>query len=159
MRKSLRVLAFILALSTFSGTVASFTEASIGKITPKAWPGRPGGNGDGSEEWLTGSYGQTNGPYKHLVSGSGNVETLNRNASTANSIGAFLLSTSAGFLSTPLGIFISGLSIPYAHFSKGYEGAYYKLNVYYSGRCMKVVIKTYNYSWKAVKTYTRYYKW
>lgn len=25
-----------------------------------AWPGRPGGNGDGSEEWLQGEYGETN---------------------------------------------------------------------------------------------------
>ncbi|WP_177159601.1 hypothetical protein [Granulicatella balaenopterae] len=43
----------------------------------RAWPGRPGGNGDGSEEWLQGSYGQTNGPYKWIGSSRGLTEDLN----------------------------------------------------------------------------------
>lgn len=52
-----------------------------------AWPGRPGGNGDGSEEWMQGSYGQMNGPYKLISTSSGEVSHLNSHAGNSWSLG------------------------------------------------------------------------
>lgn len=118
-----------------------------------AWPGRPGGNGDGSEEWLQGNYGETNGPYRLIYSSQGDVNSLNNQKNVADTIGT-------GILGVLVGQVFVGATIA-ASISGGYQGAYYKSNTYISGRCMKTVITTYknsNYT-GFVKEYIQYTKW
>lgn len=59
-------------------------------------------------------------------------------------------------------IIFAGIPIQAATITKqGYEGAYYVLDAYWSGRQSKIIIKTYEDSAhkKLVKTYTEYVKW
>lgn len=131
-----------------------------------AWPGRPGGNGDGSEEWLQGNYGETNGPYRLIYSSQGDVNFLNNQKNVADTIGTGILGVLVGqvFVGATIaalsGVGLTAMGIA-ASISGGYQGAYYKSNTYISGRCMKTVITTYknaNYT-GFVKEYIQYTKW
>lgn len=78
LKKKLTVLlSFVLALTMMAMPVQAATAQ------PFVWPGRPGGNGDGSEEWLQGSYGEKNGPYKDIYTKKGKVATLNKDRQVA----------------------------------------------------------------------------
>ncbi len=131
----------------------------------RAWPGRPGGNGDGSEEWLQGSYGQTNGPYKWIGASQGLTEDLNNRTKIADSFGIGVLNGLITYVfpgatvAKLMGCGINVYSIV-GSISGTYKGAYYKANTYVSGRRMKTVITTYKNSDYTgyVKTYTKYYK-
>lgn len=162
MRKSLMVL-FALILLVSSGITILAEENP--EIQTQAWPGRPGGNGDGSEEWLSGSYGQTNGAYKLLFTHKGSASKLNNSKAVADTIGLGIVSALAGNILVGTKVLVSNGIITAAGvgavLSGGYEGAYYISKTYISGRCMKTVITTYkksNYT-GVVKTYTRYKKW
>ncbi len=126
-------------------------------VEPNLWPGRPGGNGDGSEEFLQGSYGCMNGPYRYIGSTSGRVSDLNRSQSQT-----------VGILVTITGIPLSKLwSIAYGVASSiflagdRYEGITYRAEYYVSGRRLKVLIKTYSDDrmTRLYKTYTDIRKW
>ncbi|MGY3724651.1 hypothetical protein SAMN05421767_1702 [Granulicatella balaenopterae] len=133
----------------------------------RAWPGRPGGNGDGSEEWLQGSYGQTNGPYKWIGSSQGLTEDLNNRDRRLIEITTeislyFITKTPSTSKNLKRILKIFGVKTLLKNIWKNrYEGAYYNSNTYVSGRCMKTVITTYKNSDYTgyVKTYTSYYKW
>ena len=124
-------------------------------ISTYAWPGRPGGNGDGSEEWLQGNYGETNGPYKLVASKSGHISELYEDTLAEGIVKAVIsLDPNYSLVMTVLGV---GQMIK----SKQYEGSYYKSDSYISGRRMKVVIKTYDDASfkKYMNTYTDYIVW
>lgn len=134
-------------------------------ISPTAWPDRPGGNGDGSEEWLQGSYGQTNGPFVKISSSQGTVADLENMESVVSGIGSLTLTALSAYIgvsvSEIVGVGLTLIDIGKSIFDKGYQGAYYKSTTYVSGRCMKIIIKTYKNSDYSgyVATYTRYKKW
>lgn len=128
-----------------------------------AWPGRPGGNGDGSEEWLQGEYGETNGSWNHCGTKKGTVADLNKEQSVSTSIGEFIVSCISGYYMKDASVVVATLSgsAISSVFTKNYEGQEYVMNSYISGRCMKNVIITY---WDKehtdhCKTYTNYIKW
>lgn len=153
--------------------VSFFTVLSASKpiyvnaeeISPTAWPGRPGRNGDGSEEWLQGSYGQTNGPWKLIYTSKGSVNALNTQKSVADTIGLGIVGALSGnILAGTKALVVSGLVTATGVATTvygGYEGVYYISKTYISGRCMKTVITTYrnsNYT-GFVKQYEKYTKW
>ena len=153
--------------------VSSFTILSVFKptyvnaegLSPAAWPGRPGGNSDGSEEWLQGSYGQTNGPWQIIYTSKGSVNSLNSQKNVADTIGLGIVSVLTGNIlpgtkAIIAGGFVSAMGAA-ATIYGSYEGAYYISKTYISGRCMKTVITTYrnsNYT-GFVKQYEKYTKW
>lgn len=148
MRKCKIFLSFLIVISMFFSLSMPIYAVNIKKdIQPRAWPGRPGGNGDGSEEWMTGSYGQMNGPYKLLGTSSGTVEDFNnrvaqiRNARTS----LFLI---ASFFSVPLAVVSAAITIE-DMYQENLVGRYYVYKTYVSGRRMKTVIDTY---WGANQT-------
>lgn len=162
------ILVLTLLLSSGTAVFAEDKPASTSKnnIGTRAWPGRPGGNGDGSEEWLQGSYGQTSGPYKLLYSSKGTTNSLNTQKAVSDGIGLGILGLLMGEVYVGVTaarlseIGLTALGIANTIWG-GYEGAYYKSNTYISGRCMKTVITTYknsNYTGQ-VKVYTKYTKW
>ena len=53
-----------IVLPTSMQPVSANNLEADSKISTYAWPGRPGGNGDGSEEYLDGNYGEMNGLIK-----------------------------------------------------------------------------------------------
>ena len=131
----------------------------------RAWPGRPGGNGDGSEEWLQGNYGEPNGPFKTLYNSQGRVSDLNTQQSVADGIGLGIVGLLSGNIFTGTAALISSGAVTAKGIGatiKGYyDGNYYKSVTYISGRCMKTVITTYenkNYT-GYINTYVRWTKW
>lgn len=131
----------------------------------RAWPGRPGGNGDGSEEWLQGKYGQPNGPFKVLCKNQGLVSDLNEQQRIANTVGRSVVAALlAEVLKGTPPLVTKGVvnaTMIAKSWSGKYKGVYYKSVTYISGRCMKTVITTYenqNYT-KQVATYTKWTKW
>ena len=131
----------------------------------RAWPGRPGGNGDGSEEWLQGKYGQPNGPFKVLCKNQGLVSDLNEQQRIANTVGRSVVAALLAEVlkGTPLLVTkgVVNATMIAKSWSGQYKGVYYKSVTYMSGRCMKTVITTYenqNYT-KQVATYTKWTKW
>ena len=126
-------------------------------IRPFAWAGRPGGNGTGSEEWLQGSYGEMDGPWRVLCTSTGSVSALNTISGVTETIVFGIMSALSGGSGTSAlvknGIITSAnvASIIYG----SYSGNYYKSTTYISGRCMKAVIITYND--KACTDYVRTY--
>lgn len=84
-------------------------------IQTRAWAGRPGGN-NGTEEWLQGNYGETNGPWKVICTQTGKVSDLNKSQLIADSVGMSIVSIlSAGVFSGKAGLLstigITGASI------------------------------------------------
>jgi hypothetical protein len=148
----------VLAETPTEQSTENTNEHSIGI---RAWPGRPGGNGDGSEEWLHGSYGEMSGPYKLIDTSTGTVEELNRLSKGTGSLADFLVGLGLVQISQGLITILSALSVANNFVAKGYEGIYYKSFYYVSGRCSKLVIYTYSDSnfKNLYKTYTIYSKW
>ena len=133
-------------------------------IQPRAWPGRPGGN-NGTEEWLQGNYGETNGSWKVIHTQTGKVSDLNNSQFLADNIGMGIVSIlTAGVFSgsasvlTALGI--TGVGIGGA-LAGQYSGNYYRMTTYQSGRCMKFVITTYETKdfTGYISTYEKLLKW
>ena len=134
-------------------------------IIPNAWPGRPGGNGDGSEEWLQGSYGETNGPFKLISTYKGETSELNNYRTAANSVGLATISILSGGILPGTAAIVKDIGLTAVDIGTSicgsYKGAYYIAKTYISGRCMKTVIDTYsnsNYT-GYVATYEKYTKW
>ncbi|MDY6062309.1 MAG: hypothetical protein SPI53_00720 [Erysipelotrichaceae bacterium] len=130
-------------------------------VIKRALPGRPGGNGDGSEEWLRGRYGEMNGPYKLISTSTGTVADLNQSARNVSTVLWFLIGIGLHGISGGLSTILGGISSGVEAFDKGYEGIYYKSWYYVSGRRSKLVIYTYSdVNLKNLhKTYTIYNKW
>ncbi|MFV0380699.1 MAG: hypothetical protein ACK5KR_00460 [Breznakia sp.] len=66
------ILCFIFAHTTTFAKAAVSSDVVHHQV--RAWPGRSGGNDDGSEAWLQESYGQMNGPYKLLTTSRGTTK-------------------------------------------------------------------------------------
>lgn len=130
-------LSFIMALSATNPICVMASEA-----TTYAWPGRPGGNGDGSEEWLQGEYGETNGPYKLIYQKSGLVTELTK-SSKLDIIGGGILGAMIASVDPMISAVVTVNGICAALKANQYSGAYYKLDAYVSGRRMRIVINTY----------------
>lgn len=148
-------LSFIMAVAAVSplGVMASETSTY-------AWPGRPGGNGDGSEEWLQGEYGETNGPYELLCTQKGPISDLTGN-SNLTEVAQLVFSAGILKIHPEFGGVVTVAGLLQAFKSNQYKGAYYIMDTYVSGRSMKIVTNTYrdsNYTgW--VDTYTTYVEW
>ncbi len=135
------------------------------KPVVKAWPGRPGGNGDGSEEWLKGNYGETNGAFRLVGSCSGIVSDLVSRERASRSIRFAIVGLLGGNCLpgtsklVKLG-YVTVLIIAEA-VSGEYEGNDFRSETYISGRCMKTIIKTYEYKnyTEHKKTYVKWTKW
>lgn len=110
-------------------------------IKPMAWPGRPDGNGDGSEEWMTGSYGEMNGPYKLLSTNTGNVAEFNAGVQRLRIARSVLISIATIF-ATPLFVVQGAITMDDV-LAENLVGRYYVYKTYISGRRMKIVIDTY----------------
>lgn len=155
-------LTLLLSISVFSTPVLAYEKNTY--PTTRAWPGRPGGNGDGSEEWLQGKYGQPNGPFKTLYSSKGRVSDLNTQQAVADGIGIGIIGLLSGNIFKGTAALVSSGAVSAMGIGatiKGYyEGNYYKSVTYISGRCMKTVITTYEYKNYTgyIKTYTRWLK-
>ncbi len=154
------ILLFLLSSkSTVEGTELkqTFTAENLEtNLVPfRVWPGRPGGNGDGSEEWLVGNYGEENGPYRYIGSSSGNVSDLNSSRNYVASVVSAILSYGRGIFITTA-ILIAGMIAP-----ENFAGTVYTAESYVSGRSMKTIITTYylpNYTHYCAQ-YTIYNKW
>ena len=88
-------LTLLLSLNVFSTPVLAY-EKNTSKIEnpiTRAWPG---GNGDGSEEWLQGKYGEPNDPFKTLYSSKGRVSDLNTQQAVADGIGIGIIGLLSG---------------------------------------------------------------
>ena len=164
MRKNFRkrltaLLSFVLILAMMAMPLQAATAQ------PYAWPGRPGGNGDGSEEWLQGFYGETNGPYKKIHTKKGKVSTLNKEQAVADTIGLGIVSVLLDKVLPGTSILVKGGFVTALGIAKNvsgtYEGVYYTAKTSISGRCMKTVIDTYGDKERTihVATYKRYTKW
>ena len=154
------ILLFLLSSkSTVEGTELkqTFTAENLEtNLVPfRVWPGRPGGNGDGSEEWLVGNYGEENGPYRYIGSSSGNVSDLNSSRNYVASVVSAILSYGRGIFITAA-VLIAGMIAP-----ENFAGTVYIAESYVSGRSMKTIITTYylpNYTHYCAQ-YTIYNKW
>ena len=154
------ILLFLLSSkSTVEGTELkqTFTAENLEtNLVPfRVWPGRPGGNGDGSEEWLVGNYGEENGPYKYIGSTSGNVSDLNSSRNNVVAVVSAILSYGRGIFITAA-VLIAGMIAP-----ENFAGTVYTAESYVSGRSMKTIITTYylpNYTHYCAQ-YTIYNKW
>ncbi len=141
----------ICVLSMFLGFHLVFSSsvfASAPRGPQNAWPGRPGGNGDGSEEWLQGSYGEMNGPYVRIAGPyTGMVSDLNASRNTASNIGFTIVGALTGFLGiSPIAATAVGLSPTIVSTMLGsvyYHGSVYRVEVFVSGRRMKTLVTTY----------------
>lgn len=132
--------------------------ASEGSIY--AWPGRPGGNGDGSEEWLQGEYGETNGPYKDIYFGQGKVSDFGISSKT-EAIASFIISAGVAKIDPYFAGAVTIAGLVAALGAPDYEGAYYKLVSAVSGRSMRITVDTYrneNYTGHEA-TYVEYVAW
>ena len=154
------ILLFLLSSkSTVEGTELkqTFTAENLEtNLVPfRVWPGRPGGNGDGSEEWLVGNYGEENGPYRYIGSTSGNVSVLNSSRNNVVSVVFFILGNAGGSVISWATLF-AGMIAP-----GSFAGTVYTAESYVSGRSMKTIITTYylpNYTHYCAQ-YTIYNKW
>lgn len=109
-----------------------------------AWPGRPGGNGDGSEEWLQGEYGEENGPYQTLGTRVGYVDELNSDYAFANALCNSIINSLVGYYDSPtLENFVSSTDIMPKVYDQDLEGYIYELEYAVSGRRLRIKIKTY----------------
>lgn len=149
------ILSLVIAISILSPLGTMICEASS-----YAWPGRPGGNGDGSEEWLQGEYGEMDGPYEPFCTQKGPISDLTGN-SNLTEIAQTLIGVGIVKIHPEFGTVVTVTGLLAALKSNQYKGAYYVMDTYVSGRSMKIVTNTYrndNYTgW--VDTYTTYVEW
>lgn len=132
----------------FSVVTPAYALGRNNTIKPLAWPGRPGGNGDGSEEWMSGSYGQMNGPYKLLRTSTGTVEDFNNGVARIRNLRNSIFELASHF-SLTVNIIYTAIQIDDL-FQEDLVGQYYVYRTYVSGRRMKIVIDTY---WGANQTH------
>lgn len=98
MRILKKLVLFICVFCLLTGFTPNPHRGKDNLISPTAWPGRPGGNGDGSEEWLQGSYGQTNGPFVKVSSSQGTVADLKNIDSVVSSISSLTLTALSAYI-------------------------------------------------------------
>ena len=142
-----------------SGTFSLTVNAA--NVEPFAWPGRPGGSGTGSEEWLQGEYGEDTGVWTSMNTIKGEVADLNNNKSAALDAATLILGGVINVTAPEIVSYITANQIREIISYNAYEGNYYILKSYWSGRCVKILIYTYtnaDYS-GYVKTYTEWVKW
>lgn len=155
-KKALSIILLLIIFIQFNSTIVYANNFEY--IVPNVWPGRPGGNGDGSEEYLSGKYGEMNGPYRYIWETRGTVENLNRSKNVVST----LLTTSIGLFESNkiTGALIGSLGT-LSSFKKNYEGVTYISKSYVSGRRLKFVIQTYrDYNMKRpLKKYIEIRKW
>ena len=159
MRMKKRLLLVAMSLILCVTSVCSI-DVSASSYSTYAWPGRPGGNGDGSEEWLQGEYGEPNGPYVLIYSGQGMVSDLGVDPKIEG-IASAILSSAVAEYEPRLGAVLTVAGLLLALKAPNYEGASYKMYAYVSGRSMKIVISTYdnsNYTGYRA-TYTEFLAW
>lgn len=131
------VCTFILA--PLSQVSLAACKENIDEVSSYVWPGRPGGNGDGSEEYLNLGYGEMNGPYKAVATNTGKVSDYNKSSALVQGI-------LSGLIMTELIQKIESVLLDMASqviFDSSIEGITYKSIIYVSGRRAKVVIQTY----------------
>lgn len=120
------------------GVLASGIDYSD-EVRPYVWAGRPGGNGDGSEEYLNLGYGEMNGPYKAVATNTGKVSDYNKSS-------AFVQGMLSGLIMPELSQRLASIFLDLASqviFDSSIEGITYKSTIYVSGRRAKAVIQTY----------------
>lgn len=127
-----------LTILTSSQLVSAHNLNTDTKTTINEWPGRPGGNVDGSEEYLDGNYGEMNGPYKKVGSNIGTVKEFNSSRDIVTGI-AF----SAIGIDIPSKALSISFSLAGTILNDHIEGIYYKSTLYVSGRRAKLAIQTY----------------
>lgn len=169
MEKLFKRIAFTFALTMFFIALNPFAVEAGGKENQKtimrAWPGRPEGNGDGSEEWLQGNYGEPNGPFKTLYTSQGRVSDLNTEQSVVDAIGLGIVDALSGGVFKGTEALITSNAVTAMGIAKtikgNYEGNYYRSITYISGRCMKTVMTTYEDRdcTEYVTTYEKWTKW
>lgn len=126
------------------------------------WPGRPGGNGDGSEEFMNGlKYGEMRGPWVYSFTNRGTVADLKKGTDNIKSFFDKLFSVIgyvpgvreiAGFFG------LTQLVIEVApNNDTSFDGAtYYVARMYGSGRRLKTEYELYDYKWSYLRTVTKY---
>lgn len=164
MKKIKKVVISMLSLALIVSSLMT-TSVKAAEIQPYAWPGRPGGNGDGSEEWLQGEYGETNGEFKRICIRTGKVADLNNQENLVNSLAIDVINALLGNVLPKTEAIVTQGGVSATGYAKsiygGYKGNYYEAEVLISGRCMKTVTKTYENSNKTgyIATYERFTKW
>lgn len=128
---------------SFAFTLLISVPANAAEIRPYAWPGRPGGTGTGAEEWLQGEYGEMNGPYILIYSSSGKTSDIT-GSSNSSIIASFIFDSILTRYFPAVGLPLSITDVGNAIRSNRYEGAYYTLEAYISGRRVKVSVTTYH---------------
>ena len=130
-----------IVLPTSRQLVSANNLEADSKVSTYAWPGRPGGNGDGSEEYLDGNYGEMNGPYKKVGSNIGTVKEFNSSRDLVKGIGFGIIGISIPNTALSISFSLAG-TILNDHIDD-IEGIYYKSTLYVSGRRAKLAIQTY----------------
>ncbi len=159
MKKKRRLFISVLSLALVLAMYMSISVQAA-EIPQSAWPGRPGGTGTGSEEWLQGKYGETNGPWKYSSSHNGKILDLYRK-SGREILGSAIITQVISKKIPYVGQLITAVEIGNALRLSQYKGDYYITKIYVSGRCMKAETKTYYDSsrTKLAGTYIEYIKW
>lgn len=142
-----------------SGTFTLSVNAA--NVEPFAWPGRPGGSGTGSEEWLQGEYGEDTGVWTPMNTIKGEVAELNENRADALDAATEILGGLVTLVSPNIVNYVTAIQIRNIINYNNYEGNYYILKSFVSGRCVKILIYTYtnaDYS-GFVDVYTEWVKW
>lgn len=168
MKKNFRiVLITVLSLSFIFGSTLKEVHAIVKPpIKPLLWPGRPGGNGDGSEEFMNGlKYGEMRGPWVFMSSSHGTTESLRRKGTTyaaiANAIIGITTTVLTATVSVRASINAAGL-VGFAGIvdtfinSNTYPGSTYSLTTYGSGRRLKQVYKFFDGDGYEITTKTSY---
>ncbi len=161
MKKLLKiVLLCVLSLtSNFTiGNVRAF-EKPIPK--PKLWPGRPGGNGDGSEEYMNGlKYGEMNGPWVYMRTDEGDVYELLNNIRNAGTVTGFALNMIMGALGVGrvvIALDVAAVLQALLPRETSFDDArYYVARSYGSGRKLKVEYELYDYKRTYLRKVVRY---
>lgn len=159
-----RVLVVVLSLSLVTNFNLNHTKVyAFGDtdIKPMLWPGRPGGNGDGSEEYMNGlKYGEMRGPWVHIRTESGNVYDLQDNTSKMGVISGIIIGAIAPGLGIPLLGTVFGGAMTLASLlprNTAFDDAkYYIARSYGSGRRLKVEYELYDYQWRYLRKVVNY---
>lgn len=128
---------FTFTLTPISQGVLASGIDNPDEIRPYVWAGRPGGNGDGSEEYLNLGYGEMNGPYKVVGTNTGKVSDFNSARDLVENI-AF---TAIG-LGLPDGVLKISTKLAPKILNDHIDGIVYKTTTYVSGRRAKLAIQT-----------------
>ncbi|MDO5047490.1 MAG: hypothetical protein Q4D88_02970 [Anaerococcus sp.] len=142
MKMFLSILSSVTIFTMFANPVFANGQTKVSNksiVSLDSWAGRLGGNGDGSEEYLEGSFGQMNGPYKKIGSTTGKVVDFNNTRDIATGI-TFSIATGR----IPSKVLSISTSTALSMLNDHIEGIYYKTTTYVSGRRAKLAIQTYS---------------